>query len=235
MAYEIGALLFKSFLTGLEQVRPLNCLEDSRHSFSLQEPSWRVWNKCAPWTVWKTLDIVFLFKSLPDGSGTSVPLELSGRLSTSFFSSRAFLTGLEQVCPLHCLEDSRHRFDQKCRLFRILNQHDSDGQSWCFYIGYFASVLAFNFDCFSELVPRSCQVYKYNKINIYQCSTCHSINPLKLSQKIPYLQYRLWPRGLNFCLSPTSTSTLYACGNRMVWRDCTDVRARPSLLCSLIR
>ena len=25
-----------------------------------------------------------LFKSLPDGSGTSVPLELSGRLSTSF-------------------------------------------------------------------------------------------------------------------------------------------------------
>ena len=29
------------------------------------------------------------------------------------YSSRAFLTGLEQVCPLNCLEDSRHRFNQK--------------------------------------------------------------------------------------------------------------------------
>ena len=35
------------------------------------------------------------------------------------YFSRAFLTGLEQVCPLTCLEDSRHRFDQKCRFFRI--------------------------------------------------------------------------------------------------------------------
>ena len=39
--------------------------------------------------------------------------------ATELYSSRAFLTGLEQVCPLNCLEDSRHRFDQKCRFFRI--------------------------------------------------------------------------------------------------------------------
>ena len=33
------------------------------------------------------------------------------------YSSRAFLTGLEQVCPLNCLEDSRHRFGQNVDSF----------------------------------------------------------------------------------------------------------------------
>ena len=35
------------------------------------------------------------------------------------YSSRAFLTGPEQVCHLNCLEESGHPFDQKCRFFRI--------------------------------------------------------------------------------------------------------------------
>ena len=76
--------------------------------FSLQEPSWQVWNKSAPWTVQKTLDTV----------------------STKNVDSFAF------------------------RINTI-----SAEQSWYFNIGYFASVLAFNFDCYSELFPGICHVH----------------------------------------------------------------------------
>ena len=74
-------------------------------------------------------------------------------------SSRAFLTGPEQVCPLNCLEDSRHRFDKNVNSFAFRINTFLLDKADAFFVGYFASVLAFNFDCFSELVPRICKVY----------------------------------------------------------------------------
>ena len=124
-------------------------------SFTLQEPSWRVWNKCAPWTVWKTLDIV----------------------STKNVDSFAFR-----------------------------NNTISAGQSWCFYIGNFASVLAFNFVAFWAS-PWDLPSFIYNKINIYHCITCHSIInciSMKLGHIIKYHNvfkfhngpYRIMPLGV---------------------------------------
>ena len=45
------------------------------------------------------------------------------------YSSRVFLTGLEQVCPLNCLEDSRHRFGKNVDSFAFRINTISAGQS----------------------------------------------------------------------------------------------------------
>ena len=114
------------------------------------------------------------------------------------YSSRAFLTGLEQVCPLNCLEDSTsfrpkmwilsHLESTRFLLDRVdAYTLDISHQFWhLILIAFLSWSLGF-----AKLI--------YNKNNIYQCITCHSIIHIYVLSKYSLMCRELFINNVMFC------------------------------------